>query len=548
MSLYILQLLGQLEVRAFGAQMAFGGTDIEIRTASSSGYHLIEGVRSEGEGIATVARHTFLRVPFTVLPVNVAIRSSSLIGFNRYADYNANGTLVLVANANYSKNAQLPCITASGAAKIISCGTHFGNSYEVAPFELGPLVSMVSTGDLWHLLNEDDYTRHFTEPISVAAFQNAGKTVPSGLSFTAENGVASAALPVVPKFRTVNFPEISNLGTLMLNVKSYGAIPDDGSDDYAAIQRAIDESVASNGIAQPLFFPAGRYELSQPLRLDHYSGGGFWGEGSSRSVLASSTGQGVITTDGTGYATFADLAFENKTGSTTTTVDLGWRTLNSSKFPSTGAALQANMFYRTRFENGAVGLAIGTTGDGSSNSGMMGSECMVVESLFRNHHRTDGSGSSVYIANYNALTNSFINCQMDNADWALYHNAGSFTFYGDRLTKLTSGGIRTLNSVADAFPIIDVSMDSSPGMLISASFSAALKRILVAGVTVAAPLGGDGRVSDYNEGGSLVGINFVFPGRYIANYGGIGDNTLIVDQSAGTYAFASGWAHKYLLK
>ncbi|MEJ7766432.1 MAG: glycosyl hydrolase family 28-related protein [Chitinophagaceae bacterium] len=546
--LHILEMQGQMEVRAFGAQMAFGGADIEIRSASASGFHVIEGVRSEGNNNARLPEHTFLRVPLTSQAVNVAIRSTSLMGFNRYAEYNANGTLALIANANYPQNTQVASITANGSAKIISYGTHFGYSYDVGPFQLGPQVSMVSTGDLWHLLNKDDYSRPFTEPLSVAAFQAAGKTVPAGLTFTAENGTATALIPIIPRFRTISFPVISNLSALMMNVINYGARPDDGVDDYAAIQKAITEATATNGISQPLFFPAGRYQLSQPLTLEHGSGGGFWGVGQDKTVLISTSGQGVLRTDGAGYATFVDIAFENKTGATSTTVDFGWRTLNSLRYPSTGAALQGNMFYRTRFEHGGVGLAIGTMGDGSPNPGMMGSEFMIVESIFRNQHRTDGTGSNVHIANYNALTNSFVNSQFDNADWALTQSAGSFTFYGDQLTKLTSGGINTLNSVADAFPIIDVTMDSSPGVLIRGSHSSSLKRILIAGTTLQPPISGDGKVSEYNEGGSVVAIDFVFPGRYLANGGAIGDNTLIVNQSVGGSAYISGRAHKYYFK
>jgi hypothetical protein len=226
-------------------------------------------------------------------------------------------------------------------------------------------------------------------------------------------------------------------------------------------------------------------------------------------------------------------------------VDFGWKTRTSSQYPSTGAALQANMFYRTRFERGAVGLAIGTPGDGSSNPGLMGSEFMVVESIFRNQHRPDGTGSCVLIANYNALTNSFVNSQFDNADWALTHIAGSFTFYGNRLTKLKSGGISTGGSVADAYPIVYVTMDSSPVVLIRSSHSAALKRIFIENTTLQTPAGGSGKATEYAEGGSVVAFDSSFPGRFLSNGGGIGDNTIIVNKSLNESIDVSGKAHKY---
>ncbi|MBE7171706.1 MAG: hypothetical protein INR73_14040 [Williamsia sp.] len=545
--LHILQVQGQVEVRAFGAQLAFGGADIEIRSPSTAGFHVIEGVRSEGNN-TNLSQHTFLRVPLTTLAVNVAIRSTSLLGFNRYADYYANGTLALIADANFPQNTQVPSITANGLAKIISYGTHFGNLVDVGPFQLGPLVTMVSTGDLWQLPNQDDFSKHFTEPLSAAAFQAAGKPVPPGLSFTAENSTATPSLPAVPAYRTLSFPVINNLSALMLNVTSYGAKPDDGVDDYAAIQNAITAATDPNGITQPLYFPAGRYQLSQPLILDHGAGGGFWGEGQNKSVLVSTSGLGVLKTDGAGYITFADLGFENKPGAASITADFGWRTLNSPRYPPTGAALQGNMFYRTRFEGGLVGLAIGTQGDGTSNPGMAGSEFMVVESIFRNQHRSDANGCSVLIANYNALTNSFVNSQFDNADWALTHLAGSFTFYGDQLTRMATGGLNTFNTVADAFPIVNVTMDSSRGIFIKGAHNAALKRIFIAGTTLQAPAGGDGRATDFNEGGSVVAVDFVCPGRFLASGGAIGDNTLLVNQSMGASAFTSGRAHRYFFR
>ncbi|HSH96467.1 MAG TPA: glycosyl hydrolase family 28-related protein, partial [Roseimicrobium sp.] len=49
----------------------------------------------------------------------------------------------------------------------------------------------------------------------------------------------------------------------VINVKDYGALPDDGKDDTAAIQKAITENV---GTGRTIYFPAGTYQVSDTLR------------------------------------------------------------------------------------------------------------------------------------------------------------------------------------------------------------------------------------------------------------------------------------------
>ncbi|HOY06605.1 MAG TPA: T9SS type A sorting domain-containing protein [Saprospiraceae bacterium] len=52
---------------------------------------------------------------------------------------------------------------------------------------------------------------------------------------------------------------------ILINVRNYGAIPNDGLDDYLAIQTAIDTAVLSNGL---LYFPDGQYDISQTLEFN----------------------------------------------------------------------------------------------------------------------------------------------------------------------------------------------------------------------------------------------------------------------------------------
>ncbi|MBK8670523.1 MAG: hypothetical protein IPN89_14145 [Saprospiraceae bacterium] len=56
---------------------------------------------------------------------------------------------------------------------------------------------------------------------------------------------------------------------MLINVRNYGAIPNDNNDDYAAIQAAIDTSVLSNSL---LYFPSGQYDISKTLQFNTLSG------------------------------------------------------------------------------------------------------------------------------------------------------------------------------------------------------------------------------------------------------------------------------------
>lgn len=52
---------------------------------------------------------------------------------------------------------------------------------------------------------------------------------------------------------------------ILINVRNYGATPNDNTDDFHAIQAAIDTAVLSNGL---LYFPKGTYDLSKTLQFN----------------------------------------------------------------------------------------------------------------------------------------------------------------------------------------------------------------------------------------------------------------------------------------
>lgn len=540
--IHIQQVRGHLEGRAFGMQGNKGDADIVIQSPSPRGYHLIEGIRSEGNNGSSPAE-MLLKVPQTNAAVNVALRANTLGSMVHYADYSANGTLLLLENVNYpgpeDKSSVGVTAHSTGRSNVISFGNKYGLSYDAAPgpFVIGTGTVVQSMGDLWMLRNTTDYRKPFNEPITKAALQAAGKTMPAGLSFLSTVDSALVQLPDFSAYQLAAGPRIANLSELMLNVKNFGAVPNDGKDDRAAIQRALD-AAEKGGISEPLFFPAGKYELSEPLFLDHLAGGGFWGEGADNSVLVSTTGKGAIVSDGAGYSTFVDMGFENMQGAESKTTDFDWVNNQSpdKKRGNTGAALQANMFYRCRFENGGIGMAVGNH--------RMGDGFMLVDCVFKNIQTTKGDGAAYSSEGFNVLTNPLLHCLFDNVDCTVSNAKGSFNFYGNRLTNIHTAALKFYAIVGDAFALVNNTMDASPVPFITTGHSSAKAHLLLENVRIKAPAK-TAPGSDYKLGGSVLISNSSFENRTITNGGGIGDNSLIVYKTIAANASVSGRAHGY---
>ncbi|HET7896075.1 MAG TPA: glycosyl hydrolase family 28-related protein, partial [Flavisolibacter sp.] len=376
-----------------------------------------------------------VQVPPTTAAVNVALRANALGSMVHYADYNANGTLLLQENVNYpgpaDKGSVGVTVHSPGVAKVISIGNKYGLCYDAAPgpFAVSNLTAVQSVGDLWMLPNTTDYSKHFNEPINREAMQVAGKAIPHSVTFLNTSDSVVMALPDLSSYQLATCPRIANLAELMLNVNDFGAVPNDGKDDRIAIQRALD-AAEKGGVYEPVYFPAGKYELSEPLFLDHLAGGGFWGDGADRSILVSTSGKGVLTSDGAGYATFVDIGFENKAGAESKTTDFDWINQQSpdKKRGNTGAALQANNFYRDRFENGGIGMAVGYN--------RMGDGFVIADCVFKNIHTTQGEGAAYASEGFNALTNPLVHCLFDGVDCAVNNTKGSSNFYGNRLRNI----------------------------------------------------------------------------------------------------------------
>jgi len=87
---------------------------------------------------------------------------------------------------------------------------------------------------------------------------------------------------------------------LQLNVKSYGALGDGFTDDFAAIQAAMDDAYGKT-----IFFPAGRYIIGSPLSFNTDKMK-LIGDGKDRTTLTA-TGGALFTNDGSRMLTDVEI-------------------------------------------------------------------------------------------------------------------------------------------------------------------------------------------------------------------------------------------------
>ncbi len=511
---HIRQVAGHLEIRSSGFQIAHGGADVEIQSPSSKAPHLIEGVRTEGPD-------SLLRVPATSQKVDVLVRGASLSGARRIVQYNAAGFLGMVANNFwiFKDDGQGPLIAASKTATMHTLGNILSTTFLAQPpFVLSGGAQAISTGDLWWA--GDDNSNLILKNQS---FADAGKRVPQGVSFTSPGGTVTVPTIMISdrKFTHFSHPKIQNLGSLFVNVKDFGAKGDGTTDDYTNIMKAvaIARDSPTGGLArQSLYFPAGRYRVSKPIFLDHWAGGGFYGEGPDQSVIVSSYGKSVFRTNSTGYITFVGLGLETSTGAVEPVFDLSWD--GSAGKPSNGAALQANMFYNVRFQGGEEGLSIGA-------GGYMGSENLIVESTFKQ------SNAGMAVHNYNALANVAVACVFENVKIAVEQdNSGSFNVYNSTMKHINEAGVTMKNSASDTFVLDHINyLEPVKPFIMQGNMTGATINILVNGSTLApSPKGVKPSVAmEYYAGGSVVFLNSALGRRVVYSSGSIGEKVLILD-------------------
>lgn len=186
----------------------------------------------------------------------------------------------------------------------------------------------------------------------------------------------------------------------IINVKNYGATGDGTTDDTAAIQSAITAAFGSTGSPhgssgqytnKTLYFPAGDYRISSPLKFRSIQGGVVAGAGIQTTRIFNNTSTStVMQTNGCSYTCFRDLAVQvnGSSGSGSIGFDLDW--------DGTGTvALNANYFENMAF-TGEIGINIGA-------GGTMGSE-----NVFVNCYFTNCAAQGLVTRNFNALDQTII--------------------------------------------------------------------------------------------------------------------------------------------
>ena len=226
-----------------------------------------------------------------------------------------------------------------------------------------------------------------------------------------------------------------------MNVRELGAKGDGITDDTAAIQRAIDLSFGSAAaphgtrynLNRPLYFPAGHYLITAPLRFTKLVGGQITGDGRFVTTIENRSGSGVISTNGCAYSHWQGMTLA-ATGSATV-FDLNWD--NSSG----GVALQSNTFEDVAFGGAAIGIDIGA-------GGFMGSE-----NLFLNCKWQHQTVAGLKTSNYNALENTIVGGNISFESVGVWIQSGTVSLYNVSFQRNTKWDILQENSAYAAIVV-----------------------------------------------------------------------------------------------
>ncbi len=116
------------------------------------------------------------------------------------------------------------------------------------------------------------------ETFTYVATDSNGSNDEATVSLSVTNNIAS---------KTFSLPEDAGL----INILDYGAVPDDGQDDTAAIQMAINDN--DNDARRTIYFPNGQYDIIEPLAeetkaaifVEENSRTSYWGESRDGVIL-----------------------------------------------------------------------------------------------------------------------------------------------------------------------------------------------------------------------------------------------------------------------
>jgi hypothetical protein len=484
---------GHLHVYGTGFQMS-QGVDIEITGPSFKGCHFIEGSRSEtGVPITSV----MVYVPQTSNAVNVYMRANSYTtGKSTIVNYNANGTLFLVGNCNYSNenlgSKQPSVLVTSG--NVISIGNNYGNTLDSNTFHIDDNAAMESIGDMTRI---DQKQEPRTTPIeNTKPFRNvAYVTQPK------------EKLPTVDAIQPIDFQSITNISELgIATVEQYGASVKN-ADNSDAISAALQ--------ANKLVLLSGFYKVTKPVQITGHLGGGLWGIGADKSGIISSSGTGCINVESMGYSQFKDFSLIiPDTASKAVNLNFGWLDNASSKG---GSALQNTVFYNLEIQNGAVGLDIGNK--------LMGSELWIYNCNFIQKELRKGTASQ--LDNYNALSDNFVNCNFSGWNVAVNLQKG----YGNIINSVfnnVGAGLSLGSQVGNGILFSNSHLDGSCGDIFTTPNSSSRTAIVLDRIKIDySDIKKDAGL--YMQGGTVVIQNSDLGNRTFSLNGGIGQKLVIPD-------------------
>lgn len=192
---------------------------------------------------------------------------------------------------------------------------------------------------------------------------------------------------------------VGNIPEGWVNIKEYGAVGDDTTDDTTAIQDAINDAFVvctTNASAPPagnrvIYIPPGRYKITAPLTMEGTFGARMLGAGRFTSQIIQHTANtSAFVTNGCQYSHFSDFYIEadSNGGGSAISFALDW--------DGSGAALQSNTFSNMQFGGGDYGVKI-------AESGFMGSENLFLNCFFGNCVE-----AGLWTGAFNALQNSVV--------------------------------------------------------------------------------------------------------------------------------------------
>jgi hypothetical protein len=213
--------------------------------------------------------------------------------------------------------------------------------------------------------------------------------------------------------------------------------------DYVGLQEAIyacfnSGTLKPNGVNamanKPLYIPAGNYLVNKPPTITLVIGGDIYGAGRISTTITATYPGPAFQTNGCWYTQFTGIQFSG-----TVAHDGAVFELDGSYDGTNKQGVQGNTFKDCYFHgNNRVKCALAIVRRRGNNA--QGSE-----NLFLNCHFHSATFAAVYIADYNALQNTFIGGNIQNCLNGFYVQAGSINvdsmgFQNGFLRQIEYGG------------------------------------------------------------------------------------------------------------